>query len=223
MELVKVPAIRRNESGKGSARRLRHEGKIPATAYGKEMGAESIAVAPKDLFAVLKSDHGRNSVIELEVEGEGKRTVLLSDYQYHPVSRELLHADFLQIHLDRPVDVDVPFELTGKAKGVVTGGVLRQVYRKLPIRCLPEKIPVKIEYDVTELELDDHVAVRDLALPEGVEVRLDEGRTVAGVVTEAKKPEEEEAEAAAAAVPAEGAPAAPAAPGGEAPPEANKT
>ena len=218
MELVKVPAIRRNESGKGPARRLRHEGKIPATAYGKEMEAESLAVAPKDLFAVLKSDHGRNSVIELQVEGEGKRTVLLADYQYHPVSREFLHADFLQIHLDRPVEVDVPFELTGKPKGVVMGGVLRQVYRKLPIRCLPEQIPVKIEYDVTELELDDHVAVRDLALPEGVVVRLDESRTVAGVVTESKRAEEEEAEAAAAAAAApgaEGAPAAPAAPGAE--------
>lgn len=219
MELVKVPAIRRNQSGKGSARRLRQEGQIPATAYGKEMKAESLAVSPKDLFAVLKSEHGRNSVIELEVQGEGKRTVLLADYQYHPVSREFLHADFLQIHLDRPVDVDVPFELTGKAKGVVTGGVLHQVYRKLPIRCLPEKIPVKIEYDVTELELDDHIAVRDLALPEGVVVRLDESRTVAGVVTEKKKAEEEEA-AEAAAVPVEGAPAPEAAAPGPETPEA---
>ena len=178
MELVKVPAIRRTESGKGPARRLRREGRIPATAYSKEMPVESLAVAPKDLLGVLKSEHGRNSVIELLVEGEGKRTVLLSDYQYHPVSRELLHADFLQIHLDRPVEVDVPFELYGKPKGVVMGGTLRQVYRKLPIRCLPEQIPVKIDHDVTELDLDDHVAVRDLKLPEGVTVRLDEARTV---------------------------------------------
>jgi large subunit ribosomal protein L25 len=211
MELVKVPAIRRTESGKGPARRLRHEGRIPATAYGKEMPAESLAVLPKDLLGVLKSEHGRNSVIELEVEGEGRRTVLLADYQYHPVSREFLHADFLQIHLDRPVEVDVPFVLTGKAKGVVVGGVLRQVYRKLPIRCLPEQIPVKIEHDVTELELDGHVAVRDLALPEGVTVRLDESRTVAAVVTETKRAEEEEAAAATEAAPTEaGAPQAPA-------------
>ncbi len=179
------------------------------------MKAESLAVEPKDLLGVLKSEHGRNSVIELQVEGEGKRTVLLADYQYHPVTRAFLHADFLQIHLDRPVDVDVPFELTGKAKGVVVGGVLRQVFRKLPIRCLPEQIPVKIEHDVTELELDEHVAVRDLALPEGVSVRLDEGQTVAGVVTESKRVEEgEEAEAAA---PTEGAAAAAAAPAAETP------
>lgn len=209
MELVKVPAIRRTESGKGPARRLRREGRIPATAYGKEMKAESLAVSPKDLLGVLKSEHGRNSVIELAVEGEGKHTVLLADYQYHPVSREFLHADFLQIHLDRPVEVDVPFELTGKAKGVVMGGVLRQVYRKLPISCLPEQIPVKIGHDVTELELDGHVAVRDLSLPEGVTVRLDENRTVAAVVTETKRGEEEEEAAAAEAAPTEAAAAAP--------------
>jgi len=215
MELVKVPAIRRTESGKGPARRLRHEGRIPATAYGKEMAAESLAVSPKDLLGVLKSERGRNSVIELEVDGEGKRTVLLADYQYHPLSREFLHADFLQIHLDRPVEVDVPFELTGKAKGVVVGGVLRQVYRKLPIRCLPEQIPVKIEHDVTELDLDGHVAVHDLALPEGVVVRLDENRTVAAVVTETKRAEEEETAAATEAEATEGG--APAAPAGETP------
>lgn len=209
MELVKVPASRREAAGKGGARRLRGDGRIPAIAYGKGEPALELAVAPKDLLGVLASDHGRNSVIELEIEGSDNLTVLLCDFQYHPVRRTLLHADFLKIALDQPVDVDVPFDLVGKAQGVVLGGTLRQVYRKLPVRCLPEKIPVKIEHDVTALGLDDHVAVKDLALPEGVSVRLPEAQTVAAVVTEKKRgPEEEEA---AAAPGAPGAPAAPAA------------
>ena len=207
MELSKVPANRRSESGKESARRLRHEGKIPATIYGKELTAQSLAVSPKDLLGIIRSERGRNSVIELNVEGQGTMTVLLNDFQYHPVTRDLLHADFLQIHLDRTVDVDVPFELTGKAKGVVLGGTLRQVFRKLPIRCLPKDIPVKIQHDVTELDLDDHVASKDLKLPEGVEIRLPAERTVAAVVTESRRGEEEAAAPGAAAGAAGAAPA----------------
>jgi large subunit ribosomal protein L25 len=86
--------------------------------------------------------------------------------------------------------------------------VLRQVYRKLPIRCLPSDIPVKLTHDVTELDLNQHVLAEELALPEGVTVRLPLKQTVAGVVAEAKAPEEEEKPAAAGeAAPAAGAPA----------------
>ena len=219
MELVKVTASNRQSAGKGNARRLRGEQRIPAVAYGKGEPALKLAVSPKDLLGVLAREHGRNSVIELQVEGGEKLTVLLCDFQYHPVSRTLLHADFLKIALDQPVDVDVPFDLTGKPQGVVMGGILRQVYRKLPVRCLPDKIPVKIEHDVTPLELDDHVAVKDLALPEGVSVRLPAEQTVAAVVTETKRGAEEEEAAAAAAVPgaapAAGAAAPAAAPEGK--------
>jgi large subunit ribosomal protein L25 len=118
----------------------------------------------------------------------------------------------VQIHLDQPVNVEVPLELTGKAAGVVAGGTLRQVFRKLPIRCLPGQIPVKIVHDVTSLALDGHVGTKDLALPEGVSVRLPPEQTVASVVTEIIRQEEETAPAAgaAAAAPAAGA-AAPAA------------
>jgi large subunit ribosomal protein L25 len=206
MEQIKIVASRRPQGGKGNARRLRAEGHIPAVAYGRDLAAMPLSVSPKDLLNVLASEHGRNSVVELELEGD-KFTALLADYQYHPVTRSLLHADFLHIHLDKPVEVDVPLELTGKPAGVVVGGILRQVFRKLPIRCLPAQIPVKIVHDVTELELDDAVPVSALALPEGVVVRLPAEQTVAAVVTEKKRGEaEEEAEAAAAAaaaVPAE--------------------
>jgi large subunit ribosomal protein L25 len=91
---------------------------------------------------------------------------------------------------------------------VVKGGILRQVFRKIPVRCLPNLIPVKIVHDVTALELDGHVAAKDLALPEGVSVRLPPAQTVIAVVTEKQAPDEAEEEAkaaAAAAAPAAGA------------------
>lgn len=211
MDLRKISASARDGRGKGEATRLRRTGRIPAVAYGKKLAAQSLAVAPEDLKGVLASEHGRNTVIELDVDGKNKLTVLLRDYQHHPVSRAILHADFVQIALDEPVDVQVPLETTGKAVGVVKGGILRQVFRRVPVRCLPQLTPVKIVHDVTELDLDGHVPAKALKLPEGVSVRLPPEQTVIAVVTEKQAPEEEEQ----AATPAAGAAgaAAPAAAG----------
>jgi large subunit ribosomal protein L25 len=192
MDIIKLDANLRSQSGKTSARRLRREGRIPAIAYGKELPSVSLALTPRGLTDILKSAHGQNSVVELSVENK-KLTVLLREYTVHPVTREPLHADFVEIKLDQPVDVEVPFVCKGKAAGVVLGGILRQVYRRLPIRCLPEQIPVVIEHDVTALNLGDHVKTADLALPKGVSVRLPPEQTVAGVVApEKEKPEDVE-------------------------------
>jgi len=216
MQHIKINATQRRLSGKGAARRVRAEGRVPAVIYGRSGSAQSLAVSPKALHDVLASEYGRNNVIELALEGDNEQTVLLSDFQYHPITREILHADFLRIDVTQPVDVEVPFELTGKPKGVVLGGVLRQIFRKLPVRCLPAKIPVKIEHDITELGLDEHVHVEHLTMPEGVSIRLAPARTVAAVVTEKVRPEEEEAAATAPAAAAPGAPAEGAAPAAEA-------
>lgn len=201
MQKILINASRRTETGKGANTRLRRTGQIPAIAYGKHMPAQSLAVSPVQLGQVFASERGRNTVVELDIDGKDKLTVLLCDYQHHPISREYLHADFLQIQLDQEVDVDVPLELTGKAQGVVLGGTLRQVFRKLPVRCLPEQIPVKLVHDVTSLGLDDHIATRDLNLPEGVKVRLAPEQTLIAIVKEKQAAEEEatpQAQAAAA-------------------------
>src|SRR4030095_1980797 len=124
-------------------------GQIPAVAYGRDLAATPVAVSPKALLRVLGSDHGQNSVVELAIEGSETLTVMVRDYSYHPVTRELVHADFVQVKLDQPVDVEVPFVTTGKAKGVVGGGILQQIYRRLPVRALPERIPLKLEADVS--------------------------------------------------------------------------
>jgi large subunit ribosomal protein L25 len=209
MDLRKISANARDGRGKGEATRLRRTGRIPAVAYGKKLAAQALAVSPDDLKSVLTSERGRNTVIELDVEGKSKLTVLLREYQHHPVSRAILHADFVQIALDEPVDVQIPLETTGKAAGVVKGGILRQVFRRIPVRCLPKLIPVKIVYDVTELDLDGHVPAKALGLPEGVAVRLPPEQTVIAVVTEKQAPEEEETAAATTGAAAAGAAAAP--------------
>jgi large subunit ribosomal protein L25 len=215
MELMKVPATCRSDSGKSVARRLRQADQIPAVAYGKKSTAQPMAVSPKRLLDVLASSLGRNTVLEINLDNGENFPALLCDYQYHPVTRQLLHADFLKISLTAPVDVDVPFEAVGKCKGVVAGGILHVVFRRLPVRCLPDQIPTKITHDVTELDLDGHVAAKDLPMPEGVVIRLPANQTVVAVVTEKERVEEAAPGAAAAAAPGAAAPgaAAAAAPG----------
>ncbi len=210
MEIIKLSATNRPDSGKSPSSRLRRTGQIPAVCYGKGLAAFSVAVAPKELLTILKSPHGKNSVIELNVQNAQTYTVMVRDFGYHPISRDLLHADFLQVKLDQPVDVEIPVNCTGKAKGLVAGGILQQIFRTLPIRCLPEKIPVMVEIDVTELDLGDTIKAGQVKLPDGVKVRLPEDQTVV-VIAIPEKGEEVPAGApgaAAAAAPAAGAKAA---------------
>jgi len=207
MEIIKLSATPRPDCGKSPSSRLRRTGQIPAICYGKGLAAFSVAVAPKELLQVLKSPHGKNSVIELNVKDAQNYTVMVRDYGYHPISRELLHADFLQVKLDQPVDVEVPVHCIGKSKGSVAGGILQQIFRNLPIRCLPEKIPVFVEIDISELDLGDTVKAGQVKLPEGVKVRLPEEQTVVVIAI----PEKGEEAAAAPGAPAAAAAAAPAA------------
>lgn len=195
-----VQATSRNASGKGEARRIRAKGQVPAVAYGKSLAATPIAVPPKDLLAILRSEKGKNTVIKMGIDSKDL-LVMVKDYSYHPVTRSLLHVDFVEVKLDLPVDVEVPLIVKGKAAGVVLGGVLRQVFRTLPVRCLPDRIPLNLEVDVTELKLNEAISTSELKLPEGVSIRLPAEQTIVSVVA----PEKDRGEDAAAAP---GAPAA---------------
>ncbi|MBI4704041.1 MAG: 50S ribosomal protein L25 [Deltaproteobacteria bacterium] len=160
----------RHESGKGPARRLRQRGHVPSVAYARGADSAHLAVPQADLRAILQSGKGRNSLIELSVEGGQSFTVMVRDVSVHPVSRQLLHADFIRVKVDQPLVVDVPFRTVGRAKGEINGGTLLRNVRSLPVRCLPAQIPVAIEAEVSELEIDAVLRLSDLTLPEGVEV-----------------------------------------------------
>jgi len=221
-----LKAQARAVAGKSEARRVRRSGFVPAIAYGKELASTAIAVAPKEVATILKSELGRNTVIQLDLDGKAL-LAMIRDFTLHPVQRSLEHVDFVEVKLDKPVDVDVPLIPIGKAVGVAKGGVLRVVHRLVPVRCLPDRIPVKIETDVTHLELGEHVATKDLKLPDGVTVRLPAEQTLVAVVAPEKEVEEVPAPGAVAAAGAVAAPgavagAAAAAPAGDAKKEDKK-
>lgn len=193
MQAIKISATPRTQSGKNAARRLRAAGQVPAVAYGKGAPAQALSVDPDAVIAALNSDRGKNVVVELDVDGK-TTSAMIAEYQYHPLSRELLHADFVEVSDVGAVDIRVPLRLKGRSKGVVMGGKLRQVFRELPIRCFPSQIPVELVHDISELDIDQHVSVADLNLPEGVSVLYREKQTVALVAIDrrAKKDGEEE-------------------------------
>jgi large subunit ribosomal protein L25 len=199
----------RQAAGKTAARRLRQEGLVPAIAYGKGLPATAIAVGPKEVASILRSELGKNTLIELDLDGK-KLLAMIKDFTLHPLARSLEHVDFVEVKLDHPVDVQVPLVTTGKAVGVAKGGVLRIVHRTVPVRCLPNVVPVKITTDVTHLELGEHIATQDLKLPPGVVVRLAATQTLVAVVAPEKEVEEVAAPVAGAVAAAAGA-AAPAA------------
>jgi large subunit ribosomal protein L25 len=213
MSLVTLEAQTRTAGGKAEAGRLRRTGKIPAIAYGKELAATPLAITPKDVVSILKSERSKNTVIQLKVAGQKDLTVMIKDFALHPVDRVIRHVDFVEVKLDKPVDVEIPLIATGKPVGVVEGGILRQVYRMLPVRCLPGVIPLKVEVDVTHLALGDAIATKEVKLPEGVSARVPAEQTLIAVVAPEKEKVEEEAVPGAPGAAVPGAPGAPAAAG----------
>ena len=194
-----VAANTRTTRGKGAARRLRNGGQIPAVAYGKGLAqALSLAVAPKDIITVLKSERGQNTVLKMNVVGGGPEDILvmIKEFTLHPVLRTLEHVDFVEVKLDRLVDVEIPLVALGKPIGLANGGLVRQVYRTVPVRCLPAAIPLKIEVDISHLDIHESLPTKALPLTEGVEVLLSPEQTVIAIVAPEKDRTEEEAAAA---------------------------
>ncbi|MCC7008755.1 MAG: 50S ribosomal protein L25 [Acidobacteria bacterium] len=159
-----LEAVRRETRGDGNAGRLRRSGRIPAVLYGGESGtAESIALDPKALMKILQSQGGANTLISLQLEGGGETKVLVKEFQIHPMSQQILHADLYRVAMDKVIRVTVPVHLTGEARGVKQqGGIVDFVHREMVVECLPGDIPEHITVDVTELMLHDGVRVRDI-------------------------------------------------------------
>lgn len=173
--------------GKVAARRLRQAQRIPGVVYGGPGGSIPIVVKPQDLLTALGA--GENVLINLSLAegGDGQtRTVILKALQLDPVKGHPLHADFLEISLERKIRVEIPVVLTGDSIGVKgKGGILEQPLRQLAVECLPLNIPDRISVDVSTLDLGDAIHVRDLTAGEGIRILEDAGRVVASVTAPA--------------------------------------
>ena len=166
-QAYELQAIPRERVGKGSARALRREGKIPAVIYGDKKSPESIELLTKDATKQLKAGGFMNSIGTIDLKGE-KITVLPRDYQLDPVRDFLLHIDFLRVSETSRITVDVPVRTINEEKspGLKRGGALNMVRHTVEIECSASSIPDAIVVDLDGLEIGDSVHISAIELPE---------------------------------------------------------
>ena len=210
MEEIKLTVQKRDGAGtKKALSSMRADFKIPGVIYGGDKPPVQVALQEKELMAARRKG-GLNAILHLKLDG-GDETVIVKELQRHPVTDRPVHADFLRISLTKKIEARVPLQIKGESIGVKTnGGMMVHDLRELRVRALPTKIPQFIVVDVSPLDINMSLLVKDLSIPADVEV-LDAADHLVVSVSVAKE-EVVEAPAAAAAVPgAEGA-AAPAEP-----------
>ena len=193
---VKLTAQLRSETGKGAARSLRRAGYVPGVVYGHGEETRACKLEWRELEKVLTSVHWENTIIDLKMDDGKTADVLIRDVQLHPCRPEVLHIDFLAVHKGEKVKLEVPVRIVGVAPGVKEGGILEHHRMEVEIRCVPSDIPAFLEIDVSGLGIGDVAGIRDLVVPEGVEILDDLEGTICSIVPPAAlKHEVEEAAA----------------------------
>lgn len=200
-DTYELKAEARERVGKGSARELRRNGKIPAVIYGDKQPPLAITVPYKEIFYKIHGGGFMTTVTTIDVDGQ-KIKVLPKDYQLDPVRDFPMHVDFLRVSKHTEVNVNVPVRFINeeKAPGIKRGGVLNIVRHDVEMLCPAENIPDFIEGDLSALDIHDSLHISDFALPEGVVPTIRERDfTVASIVAPTSVIEEQRAAAAAAA------------------------
>lgn len=217
-----LEATSRNDAGKGAARALRREGKIPATLYGKGQTPVSIALPLKDLTIEYSRGRFRSRLIEIKLDGKSLQA-LPKDLQFNPVTDVIEHVDFIKVEKGVAVRVWVPVKIVGqeKAIGIKRGGVLNVVRHEIEFSCAPNSIPTHLEVNVQTMDIGSSLHINSIELPKGAVPVIKRNFTVATIAGRQKEeeiptgaaaaPGATPAAGAAAAAPAAGAAAAPAA------------
>ncbi len=178
MATASLSASARSAVGKGVARSLRRDGRVPAVIYGHARAPQALSVDARELGRLLEHVSSETTVIELAVDGTMSRT-LIRDIQRHPVKRAIIHVDFQELVAGEKVTVNIPIILTGTSIGVrLNAGILTQVMSELECRVDPANIPNRIEVDVTNVNVGGSVHVGELNIPAGVEVLAESRDTV---------------------------------------------
>lgn len=194
MEQIDLKAQVRTTTGKGPARALRREGRIPAILYGQKADSIMLSIDFKEFELIVKKANIGSVLLNLQIQN-GKtitRPAMIKELQTNPVTGAFLHIDFYEIDMQRKITVSVPVVTQGKSVGVEEGGLLQIVRREIELLCLPTAIPEAIEVDISDLTIGDSIHVQEIALPGDVELTEETDFTVITVL--APKVEEEPVE-----------------------------
>ncbi len=203
MAEIKVKARTRKPGGKGVAKRLRAEGKVPGIVYGRGIEPIPIEMKAGDVHALM---HGATAgslesrIVTLEIEERGEdspRPTLITEIQRDPIKGNVVHIDFHQVSMMEKIHARIPVFTVGDCPGVSGGGVLEHALRELDVACMAKDLPEEIRIDISNLALGASVRVRDIALGAGVEILHDPDLSLVSVlvprvIAEAEAPAKEE-------------------------------
>ncbi len=158
-----IEAQLRIPGGKNVNKRIRKSGQIPAVIYGPGKQPVVISVDPATIKTILHSETGKNTIFSVSVDGAEQGNAMVKDYQLDPVHGDLIHADLLEIAMDRLLVVTVNVEVVGEAAGVkLDGGIMDLVTRSIEVECYPADIPESIKVDVSSLKINDYIRVKNI-------------------------------------------------------------
>ena len=182
MASASLSAELRSDRGKGVARKLRAAGRVPGVVYGHGREPQSLSLVARDLDKLLSQIAAGSTVIELTL-GRATTKTLIREIQRHPFKKQVLHIDFMELVAGEKVIVDIPLVFVGVPEGVrLSGALLEQIVHSIEVNVDPSNIPNHIDVDVTNLAMGHSLHVRDLKLPEGLEVLTDEDTTICAVI-----------------------------------------
>lgn len=186
MEERTIEAWIREEKGKGPARRLRRENKVPAILYGPNTSPIMLTVRRADIERIMRSAEKEAVVFfDMKLHANGKdieKKVMFKEIQIDPIKDVPLHVDFYEIAMDKEITVDIPIKLVNTPVGVSKGGILEHITREITVSCLPDKLIDTLEVDVSKLDIGDSIHIKDIEFPAGIKPEEDPDTTIAVVV-----------------------------------------
>jgi large subunit ribosomal protein L25 len=183
MQHVKLAAESRSNTGKGAARALRRQGRVPATIYGHGIDSRSLSVAHTELFKLLEVIGGEAALLDVAIDGASPVKALVREVQRNPVRRaDVIHLDLYAVTEGEPITVEIPVHIVGTAEGVRNqGGVLDHHLHRITLKVLPADIPDHIEIDVTNLAVNHAIHIADIKVAKG-EIMNDPTVSIVSVV-----------------------------------------
>ena len=173
-----IEARTRTMTGKGAAKRLRREGRLPAVMYDNTGKAVLLDLNAKD-FAKLYGTITESTLIDVKIDGSKDAIAFVKDAQYNIITDTVTHVDFYEVEAGKKIRTKIPVRLTGSPEGVRTGGILEAGTEELDVECLPKNLPPRVVVDVSDLQLNHSIHVKGVVVPEGVKVLTDPHLTIA--------------------------------------------
>ncbi|MFR3286023.1 ribosomal protein L25, Ctc-form [Enterococcus sp. DIV1279b] len=188
---VSLEVTKREVRPRSLRNKLRHEGKVPAIVNGYKVESTPIAVNAAELEKILR-ENGLNTVITINLEGK-KVNTLIKEYQSDTFTRNLTHVEFLSVDMNEETEVEAEVTLIGESAGVKAGGVLAQNLYTVVVSATPDKLPERVEIDVTSLEIGDSLTVADLPKNDEYTIVTDPEEQIVAVTEPQEITEDEEA------------------------------